>query len=232
MTRSTYVDLLRPALLGMAILGIALATGAHAGNINIVQDPGFELADPAAIPGATDYFNVSENSFFDHGIWNVTQGSVGVDTQDAYVFAGQKSVLLNGDGFGPDSLSQTLTTTPGQVYTISFWADANAANSFSLTFGGADVTGIPTSIQQNGFPSPNYLGNSSQFTFYSGTALATSASTELTFTASSPDSTSTVELDNVSVIAAAAVVPEPSALMLAIIGGIGSLMYTWRRRAR
>jgi len=85
------------------------------------------------------------------------------------------------------------------------------------------VTGIPTSIKQNGFPSPNYLGNSSLYTFYSGTALATSTSTELTFTASSPDTTSTVEIDNVSVTAPASVVPEPSTLMLAIIGGIGSL---------
>jgi len=224
-TRSVSTYLLRPALLGLAMLGFGLSTSSYAGNI--VRDGSFESADPGVPAGSYDYFNSPQS--IDGGYWFVTQGSVGVDTGVYEVYYGQKSVFLNGSGTGPDSLSQTLTTAPGQLYTISFWANADAANTFSVTFGGANVPGLPTSIKENGFPSLNYLGNSGLFTFYTATELATSASTVLTFTASSPISTTTVELDDVSVTAAAAAVPEPSALLLAAIGGLGTLAFAWRR---
>lgn len=231
--RSTYMYLLRPALLGLAMLGFALTTGARAGNI--VQDGGFELADPNRTTSGTDYF--SGGSSIDGGFWYVTQGTVGVDTDNQFVYAGQKSVFLNGDsnrnGTGPDSLTQTLTTTAGQLYTISFWANADLPNTLSVTFGGVTVTGSPFSVTQNGFANPDPRGNSALFTFYSGTALATSNSTDLTFTITvnlsmNPNLTNTVEIDNVSVTAGA--VPEPSTLVLATIGGIGSLAYARRRR--
>ncbi len=227
MRRLTRFTLVRPALLGLAVLGLALATGAHAGNI--VVDPGFEQADPGAVapPGGTsDYFN--SGTSIDGGFWNVTQGSVSVDTDSFYDFAGQKSVGLDG-ATGPNSLTQTLSTVTGQLYAISFWANADGSNTFSVTFGGNPVTGAPTSIAENGFPSSTYLGNSSKFTFYSGTVLATSDSTNLTFTASLPAGTTTVEIDNVSVVAATAV-PEPSGLVLATIGSLGGLAFAWRRR--
>jgi hypothetical protein len=84
---------------------------------------------------------------------------------------------------GPDSLSQTLSTVIGQTYTISFWADADTSNTFSAMLDGAAVTGAPPDIAQNGFPSLTYLGNTGEFTFYSGTVTATSTSGALVLTA-------------------------------------------------
>jgi hypothetical protein len=149
----------------------------------MVQDGGFEAADPGGAAGGTNYF--TSGSSIDGGLWNVTQGTVGVDTQNFFVFDGNKSIFLSpggtsGGAGGPNSLTQTLATTPGQVYTISFWANADVDNTFSVTFGGVAVTGAPSTIAVNGFPSSTWLGNSGEFTFYSGTATAVSASTDLT----------------------------------------------------
>jgi hypothetical protein len=195
---------------------LTLSASAYA---NIVVDGGFEAADPAAPADSTIYFTAG--SSFDGGSWTVTQGTVGVDTQIFYVFDGNKSIFLDGDSAGPDSLTQTLTTVPGQTYNVSFWADADVTNTFSVTFGGAPVTGAPTSIAVNGFPSPNWLGNSGLFTLYSGTAVATSASTDLVFSATGfpvPNSNGvTVEIDDVSVSSAA---PEPSGIAFLLASGL------------
>src|SRR5579863_3216818 len=105
---------LRPMSLLPAVFAVlSLSVSAYA---NIVADPGFELADPGAPANGTTFFTAG--SSFDGGIWNVTQGTVGVDTQIFYVFDGNKSIFLNGDRGGPDSLTQTLTTTPGQTYDV------------------------------------------------------------------------------------------------------------------
>jgi hypothetical protein len=206
---------------------LGLTNGARAANL--VQDPGFESADSAALPGDSNVFSAGQS--LDGGIWRVTQGSVGVDTSTFFVFDGSKSVFLDGDNAGPDSLTQTLVTTPGQIYTISFWADADVPNAFSISFGGIPVTGIPSTIAQNGFPGSDPLSNSSLFVLYTGTATAASSNTDLTFTTTASPTISsgvTVELDDVSVVAGA--VPEPSTLTLAVVGALGSLGYVLRRR--
>jgi hypothetical protein len=200
---------------GLIFLGLGLAGGARADSI--VRDPGFESAATTALPGDTTFFTSGQS--IDGGIWNVTQGTVGVDTSTSFIFDGSKSLFLDGDNSGPDSLTQTLATTPGQLYMISFWANADVPNTFSVTFGGATVTGAPTSIAQNGFPGLDPLSNSSLFHLYTATAVATSSSSNLTFTTTAfPTLTSgvSVELDDVSVTA----VPEPSTLTL---GGLGLL---------
>jgi hypothetical protein len=215
-------------LLGLIVVALALTPEARAANI--VGDPRFELAAPTALPGDTTFFTSGQS--IDGGLWNVTQGTVGVDTSTFFVFDGAKSIVLDGDNSGPDSLTQTLATTPGQLYTISFWANADVPNTFSVTFGGATAASAPTSIAQHGFPGSDPLSNSSLFQFYTATAVATSSSTNLTFTTTAfPTLTSgvTVELDDVSVIAGS--VPEPSTLTLAGIGVL-ALVEVVRRNER
>ncbi len=166
MFQSTCLKAVHVGLLGLVLACFGFNTQLYGGNI--VVDGGFEAADPTGMPGATDYFMAGQS--IDGGNWIVGPDSeVGVDTQNKYVFAGNKSVFLNGSGVGPDSLYQTLTTVVGQIYTISFYANADTPNSFSVTFGGTPVTGEPTSITQNGFPSSTWLGS----------RLASQASTEL-----------------------------------------------------
>jgi len=179
---------------------------------NIVTDPCFESADPGATPGTTDVF--SSGASIDAGFWLVTAGTVGLDTDNLFVFDGHKSIFLS-EGSGADSLTQTLSTIAGQTYDISFWSDADVPNDFSVTFGGLPVTGAPSTIAMHGFPGS---GNAGEFVLYSGTATATSTSTDLVFTTMAfPTSASgvTVELDDVSVSPVSSV-PEPSGLLTAL----------------
>ena len=195
---------------------------------DILLDGDFEAAAPGAPTGTTSF--TSGNSI-DGGPWTVSQGTVDVDTQNLFVYAGNKSVFLDGNGSGPDSLRQTLTAVAGQTYSVSFWANADVPNTFSVTLGGAAVSGAPTSIAVNGFPSATYLGNSGLFTFYSGIVTATSTSEDLVLTATgSPTGGSgvTVEIDSVSV----SVIPEPSTFALTAMGAIGGIAYAWRRLRR
>jgi len=220
----------RAVALPSLLVAFALMSGLSAvAYADIVADGGFEGADPTRTTKGTDYFT-SGNSI-DGGSWTVTAGEVGVDTLDSFVFAGSKSVFLDGPNGGPSSLTQILTTVVGQMYEVGFWADANAANTFSVTFGGVAMTGAPTSVTQNGFPSLATLGNHSQFVFYSGTAVATSTSTDLVFSASVATAGNTVEIDGVS----ASTVPEPGTiglLSLALAGILGVTRRTSQSRAR
>ena len=75
------------------------------------------------------------------------------------------------------------------------------------------------------------LGKATATPQVNGHALATSTSTDLTFTASGFSGRGngvTVEIDNVIVIS----VSEPSMFVLITIGGIGGLACAWRRLKR
>ena len=227
MMRARKTSLFRVAVLGLAMMSFGTLAEVRAGNIAL--DPGFESADSGALPGDSNVFSSGQS--IDGGTWTVTQGFVGVDTATFFVFDGQKSVFLDGDNSGPDSLTQTLATVAGQLYSISFWANADVANVLSVTFGGAPVTGMPTSAPQNGFPGSDPLSNSSQFVLLTGTAMAVSSSTDLTITGTAFPTISsgvTIEIDDVSV----ASVPEPSSFVLALIGTVGAFGFTRIRRPR
>jgi hypothetical protein len=198
---------------------VSFAASAHAANI--VTDSGFESAG-----GGNIYFS---GQSIDGGSWNVTAGSVYIDTGDPYVFAGSNSLNLTGaNPYVPDSISQTLTTTPGKIYDISFWADADSANAFSLTENGVAIAGLPTSIVDNGFP--GLTTNSSLFVDYTSDFLATSSSTTIDFTdtADPPigSALGSVEIDNVVVQPT----PEPSSIALMLTGILGLGIALGRKR--
>jgi hypothetical protein len=196
-----------------AVALFSLSVPARAGSI--VVDGGFEAAG-----GGNVYF---AGQSIDGGAWNVTAGAIYIDTQDPWVYAGNNSVNLTlANLYVPNSLSQQLTTTPGQFYDVSFWANSDTPNSFSLTENGTSVNGIPGSIVQNGFPDQiDPDGNSSLFVDYTGWFVATSATTDLTFTSTGDpalgSSFGSVMIDNVDVTT-----PEPASIVL-LLSGIAAL---------
>ena len=136
-------------------------------------------------------------------------------------FNGEKALELT-TGSGIDAVSQILDTVAGHTYTITFMANADTPNEFSLIFG-TPVTAAPTSITSNGFPGG--------FVQYSATAVAISNLTPLTFLGinTMPDANSnghTVEIDDVSVESSTPT-PEPASLG---IFGLITLVATQRKR--
>ena len=205
------------AALAMASLSVTARAA------SIVTDGGFESA------GANGIYFAGQS--LDGGAWNVTQGEVYIDTQDPYVYAGNNSLNLTYlNLYTPNSVSQVLATVVGQAYAVSFYADADAANTFSFTENGLAVAGTPASIAANGFPNTT---NSALFTDYLGSFVATSAATTLNLTATANpgigSQNGSVMIDNVSVQAAAAVTPEPASLGL-VLTGIAGLSAVVRRR--
>jgi hypothetical protein len=199
---------------------VGLSVTAHASTV--IADGGFESAG-----GGGQYF---AGSSIDGGSWNVTLGNVYVDTADPYVYDGSNS--LNLTVFNPDvfnSLEQTLTTSVGQQYTVNFWANAASPNIFSLIENGLALIGSPTSIEDNGFPGA--ITNSSLFVDYSGEFVATSTTTDLTFSAegepglgSSGDPS--VVIDDVSIAAT----PEPGSIVLMLTGMAGLGLLAGKKR--
>jgi hypothetical protein len=118
-----------------------------------------------------------------------------------------------------DTLSQTLATTAGQSYTLSYWVShdsTNAQNEFQVSWNG-------TVIQD--------LVNASAFdwTNYTFTVTATGPTTTLQF--AGYEVPAWFGLDDVSVNPAGAnPVPEPASLALLGLGGLGLFGYGWRRR--
>ncbi len=190
---------------------------------NVVKDGGFEQAAPGSTFGTDPS---ADGAAFD-AFWTI-QNNVGIDTSNKFVFAGTKSLLLTEDNSQlVDGVTQTLAT-PDHLYVLSFYANADGPNAFTVLFGGQAVPGSPSSFPQGGFPVGGAGANAAQFTFYSFFVTATAASTELTFQGSSDN---TVELDNISV----APVPEASTLVslsLLLCFGLGGLMLTAQKRKK
>ncbi|MGA9069366.1 MAG: PEP-CTERM sorting domain-containing protein [Terracidiphilus sp.] len=196
---------------------------AHAGNI--VLDSGFESAG-----GGNVYY---AGQSIDGGPWTVTQGAVYIDNLDPWVYDGTNSVNLTlANLYAPNSLDQILSTVVGESYDVTFWADADTSNTFSLTANGVAVNGAPTSIVENGFPDQNDpLGNSALFVEYSGVFTATSTSTDLSFTATgNPEigaQDASVMIDDASVTT-----PEPGSFLLLLTGILGLAFLMRSRRQR
>ena len=154
-------------------------------------------------------------NFMSDGVWQQTLGRGFVVVDASYAHGGQVSYAPNGLGGSKATVQQTLSTTPGQSYDLSFYYRYDPNGPITVTFGGkaVDLT---------------YDTDPNQWNLETVTGLvATGTSTVLAFSAIGADTV----LDDVdvtpSVVSAA---PEPNALMLLTCALSAMGLAAWRRR--
>jgi formylglycine-generating enzyme required for sulfatase activity len=151
-----------------------------------------------------------------------TVGGQGVDLHNTYhttAHSGNQSLDLSGEA--PGSIAQSVVTTPGTTYRLSFWYsgqpfhpyDGDAYAEVFWNRGLVDAIHLPAS------PLPTDIN----WTFASYELPANTTSTLLTFDSLSPNGG--IMLDDISLDA----VPEPSSLVLLSLGAVSLLAYAWRR---
>ena len=175
----------------------------------------------AMFAGTTAHANLVTNGGFETGDFSGWTTAIdpqwdGVDTQSPQ--AGTYEAFFGNPG-GISTISQTLTTLPGNFYNITFWVMVEAdvtgnsvPNSFEFDWDGAPVTSFA-----NAGPSG--------YTEYQFKLAASTASTLLQFSFS--DTPAFIDFDSVDVTA----IPEPTSLALAL-GALGGMVAVRRRPAK
>ena len=211
--------MLRYALTAAA-LGLIPATALSAQAVTnggfenpVVAPPCCNTVPPDSLPGWT----VST------GNTNVVLGTYG-STNGNLAYEGNQYLDLVGQG-GIGSIYQDLTTSVGQVYTITFAYSHNLFTPSSATSASASV-GVGTLfdiITHNTGDTSNL-----DWRVYTNTFTATAPTTRLTFTNLTGGVNEGVFLDAISVAA----VPEPSTWMMMLLGLAGIGFMTYRRNSK
>lgn len=203
-----------------SVLAFLLLTGVV--RAELIVNGGFEAPEVASAEGWAGYSSGST------GITNWTVGSAegGAQVFTNSLMGGLNAVLQNGTqvlqvggngGSGLGSISQTLSTTAGQSYRISFdggYRDDNSTFAIVVTFGDTQKT---------------FSGSISAWERFSFTAMASGDSTALTLANQGTPGEGYPPrylVDNVSVTT----IPEPSAYIMIVSALCGLLAYAWRKR--
>lgn len=208
----------------MAAVIVAAGFCSGAARADIVTNGSFELGTNN--PGSGGFATIPGSSSSITG-WSVVGGSI--DWINGYWQAqdGTHSVDMNGLDVG--SIQQTIATTIGQAYRLTFWLSANPdhldskPDSRQLTASAGATSGLFTynfDVPPNSHSSMNWASYSMYFT-------ATSTSTLLQFASNAPQNCCWgPALDNVAVTA----VPEASTWGMMILGFSGVGFMAYRRR--
>ena len=202
---------------------------------NLVLDPGFET--PVVPVGGFTTFNTGTAL----GSWTVVgaAGNVapvsGTFQQNGFSFVAQEGAQwLDLTGLNSNSatgVQQTIATTPGTSYDLSFWV-GNVVNTGGIFGTTSTVNVLVNGSQVFSANNSGGVGSSSQtWQQFTTSFVAGGASTNLAFLNGDPGTDNDNGLDGVNlVVGGTAVVPEPSAwaLLIAGFGGMGLVL----RRAR
>lgn len=183
----------------LTLMGLLVLSAPALPAQNLVANPGFETGDFSDWNLTGDGDSIVDVGVGHTGLYAASLGAIPPDQND---------------------LTQTLATTPGQPYALTFFAQTpefnnppGFPNSLTAYFGDTLVVG-PLTVPDD----PNYQR-------YSYFVTATSSSTLLRFVVTNePDYT---QLDDISVVA----VPEPGSLAL-LLGGSCWGAGLWLRRVR
>lgn len=143
--------------------------------------------------------------------------------------AGVAAIDLTGAGNTgtTNSVSQTVTTLPGQVYRLEFWVgNADGSGNSSYTMPSSIALSINNGSLQT-FVNSDVTNRSVNWRAFSVEFTATGASTTIAFSNATPIGDNYAGLDNVVLSA----VPEPHPLLLAAIG-LPYLVWYRNRRSR
>lgn len=221
----------RAALVAVATLAPSIAFAQFA-------NPGFEVPPPPN--GGYQVYPGGSNA----GGWTVvgtqvlwisttyTEGNgVGNATLSFKAHSGQSAADLTGAGNNGTSagVQQSVATTAGQAYAISFWVGKATGNQYYPTPSTVDISidgGARTS-----FTNANYNPNVVDWQQFFYTFIANGSSTLVTFYNGTTDN-NMVGLDDVSINAASTTTPEPAGLALLATGLVGVIGVARRKMMR
>ena len=249
MNRTSSRPFVPAATLALAlVMALAVVSGARAQNL--IVDGSFE--DPALPPGGFNSgfqaFGVG-STFGPGGAWTVvgsSAGNVAVTPDTEFTDFGLGTVNFpaedqhqwmdltgNTDNGAVTGIAQSFATTPGALYSLSYWVGDTFDPTYPAPAGGpstvaVQIDGSPVQTAVNAtFPTGPTI-NWKQFTFLFNAA---GPSTTLTFLNGNASGQGLNALDDVSVTAVPSTqAPEPTSLALGAAGLLPFVFYRVRRR--
>jgi len=218
--------MMKKVIAGAALCSVIPAFAAA----NLVTDGSFESAGVAA--GSSADFTGSALAG-----WVALPGDA-IEVRNGLVGSAQQGVdFVELDSTHNSSMLTSFSTVLGQAYTLSFWYSGRPESSLNTLHKSgivpASSNGLSVSVAGTtvDLKSPTDATADNEWKQYTTTFTGTGQSMSLMFSATGKDDSFGSSLDNVSVTAAAAAVPEPATMAMMGAGLLG-LFGLGRRRNR